>query len=134
MRQIVPAGDHAVLVKFGDTMSPETLSRVLAFDAALGQHKPRGLISTVPAYGSLLCTFDPDAIAAETLQRELENLPITDLPARAQTVHIVPVRYDGPDLERVADHAGLSTADVIATHASVDYPVSYTHLTLPTKA
>jgi KipI family sensor histidine kinase inhibitor len=37
------------------------------------------------------------------------------------------VRYGGehgPDLQRVADHAGLSTTDVIARHAVAEYTVA----------
>jgi len=123
MRQIVPAGDQALLVKFGDTMSPHTLSEVLGFEAALKRRKPRGLVSTVPAYGSLLCTFDPDVTDGATLERELKALPVQITVPFHKTLHEVPVTYDGPDLERVARHADLPVSQVAEIHASVDYLV-----------
>ncbi len=33
----------------------------------------------------------------------------------------VPVRYDGPDLERVAEHWGCSSEEVVARHAATDF-------------
>lgn len=123
MRLIVPASDQALLVKFGDTMSPHTLSEVLGFDAALRRRKPRGLVSTVPAYGSLLCTFDPDLTDGATLERELKALPVRITIRLHKTVHQVPVTYDGPDLGRVAHQANLPVSQVVAIHTSVDYLV-----------
>lgn len=123
MRQIVRAGDQALLVKFGDAMSPHTLSEVLGFEAALRRRKPRGLVSTVPAYGSLLCRFDPDLTDGATLERELKALPVRISVPLQKALHKVPVTYDGPDLERVAHHAHLPVSEVVAIHASEDYLV-----------
>jgi KipI family sensor histidine kinase inhibitor len=123
MRRIVAAGDRALLILFGDTMSPETLADVLTFEAALRRVKPRGLVGTVPAYASLLCTYDPDVISGPALERQLRALAAPQRKRLPQAVHEVPVRYEGPDLARVAQHAGLSLADVVSTHAATEYLV-----------
>jgi KipI family sensor histidine kinase inhibitor len=123
MRRIVPAGDRALLIVFGDTMSPETLADVLTFEAALRRVKPPGLLGTVPAYASLLCTYDPDVTSGGALERQLRALAAPQRKRLSQAVHEVPVRYDGPDLARVAQHAGLSVADVVSTHAGTAYLV-----------
>jgi len=123
MRRIVPAGDRALLIVFGDTMTPETLADVLTFEAALRRVKPHGLIGTVPAYASLLCTYDPDVISGPALERQLRALAAPQRKRLPQAVHEVPVRYEGPDLARVAQHAGLSVADVVSTHAATEYLV-----------
>jgi KipI family sensor histidine kinase inhibitor len=123
MRRIVAAGDRALLIVFGDTMTPETLADVLTFEAALRRVKPRGLVGTVPAYASLLCTYDPDITNGTSLERQLRALPVPQRRRLPQAVHEVPVRYDGPDLARVAQHAGLSLADVVSTHAATEYLV-----------
>jgi KipI family sensor histidine kinase inhibitor len=122
--RLAPAGDTGVLVVLADVMSPDVLAEVLALDAALRQAPPPGLQSIVPAYASLLCRFDPaatgmDAVGARV--RELEGNLAAPLPQGQ--LHEVPVRYDGPDLDRVARHAHLSTSEVIALHASLDYLV-----------
>ena len=58
--QVAPAGDRALLVTLGRVIDPELLGQVLALDQALADRRPRGLVSTVPAYASLLCHYDPD--------------------------------------------------------------------------
>jgi inhibitor of KinA len=123
MRRIVPAGDRALLVSFGTAMSPQTLADVLALDRALQRARVRGLVGTVPAYASLLCTYDPDVIDGTTLERELRAVGI---PARSRlrgAMREVPVRYDGPDLGRVAAHTARSEAEVVNTHAGIEYLV-----------
>jgi len=123
MRRIVAAGDRALLIVFGDTMSPETLADVLTFEAALRRVKPRGLVGTVPAYTSLLCTYDPGVTEGAALERQLQALPVLPRRRLRRAVHEVPVRYDGPDLERVAQHTQLSVANVVSTHAGTEYLV-----------
>ena len=59
MWQVAPAGDRALLVTVGRTIDPSLLGQVLALDKALAGRPPSGLISTVPAYASLLCHYDP---------------------------------------------------------------------------
>lgn len=47
-------------------------------------------------------------------------------PARAESkVHVIRVRYDGPDLESVARHAQLPIADIARLHASARYRVAF---------
>ena len=122
--RVARVGDTGVLVVLADVMSEHVLAQVLALDAALRRAPPVGLQSTVPAYASLLCRFDPattDIDAITIRVRELEGEPAVSLPQGQH--HEVPVRYDGPDLDRVARHAHLSTSEVVALHASLDYLV-----------
>jgi KipI family sensor histidine kinase inhibitor len=39
--------------------------------------------------------------------------------------HVIPVQYDGPDLEDVARRTGLAVADVIARHSAPTYTVYF---------
>ncbi len=124
MLRIAAAGDRAILVTLGETMRPDLLASVLALERALGRRRPKGLISTVPAYASLLCRFDPRVTDARTLEeriREIDRVPAPPL-ARGRLVE-VPVRYDGPDLERVAEHTGLAPSEVVTAHAAIEYLV-----------
>lgn len=45
-------------------------------------------------------------------------------PPRGRVVE-VPVRYDGPDLAAVADHTGLSRAEVVAAHTGSTWQVGF---------
>lgn len=119
-----PVGDTGVLVVMADVMSADVLAQVLGLDRALRSAPPVGLVSTVPAYASLLCRFDPNVTDTNAIEARLSQLEgQTAGPLPQGQLYEVPVRYDGPDLNRVARHAELSPREVIALHASVVYLV-----------
>lgn len=119
--------DHALLVEFGDDISDLSHAAVLALDRALGSAPPAGLRETVPAYVSLLATFDPLLTDHETLAQELRHRLSTQ-PVRASPgrQHEVLVCYEGdlaPDLDEVSRLTGLTREAVIAAHLAGDYRV-----------
>ncbi len=86
----------------------------------------------VPGMGNLLiCSRhghnDNLPEISEWLQQTWQQLSTNDKPAqRSANTIIIPVSYGGdagPDLAQVADHCGLSEADVIARHSAVYYHV-----------
>ena len=121
---VAPAGDRALLVTVGRTIDPRLLGQVLALDQALRVRRPTGLLTTVPAYASLLCHFDPevtDAARLEAAIRQLEGEVDASVPIGS--IVDVPTRYDGPDLADVALKANLTPAGVIEAHARREYLV-----------
>jgi KipI family sensor histidine kinase inhibitor len=121
--RIRPAGDRAVLVTLGTSMEPGTLARVIALDRALQSNRPAGLLATVPAYASLLCTFDPDVTTSKQLAESVQVVDIGNAALPEGRLREIPVRYGGPDLERVASHARLTPDAVIELHAQREYLV-----------
>jgi KipI family sensor histidine kinase inhibitor len=122
--QVAAAGDRALLVTLGSSIDPELLGQVLALDQALQDRRPTGLVSTVPAYASLLCHYDPDITDAGRLEagiRQLEGQVDASVPFGA--VVDVPTRYDGPDLADVALKTNLTPAGVVEAHAGREYLV-----------
>lgn len=93
--------------------------------AGFGQH----LIDLVPSYTTLMLHYDGQQLdqtaALQRVRTALDNLQ----PAAEQSparLHRIPVWYDvsvGPDLPRLAQLSGLSTAQVIARHCARDYHV-----------
>lgn len=79
-----------------------------------------GVVDVVLAEATVAVHFDPlgdvpdlgDALAARG-------------DPSAPTLHEVPARYDGPDLDRVARWAGLSEAEVVALHLARVYEVRF---------
>jgi len=124
MWRVAVAGDRALLVTLGETIDPSLLGLVLALDRALSDQRPAGLVSSVPAYASLLCRYDPaitDVTRLEDVIRQFEGRLDAAIPAGLVTE--VPTQYDGPDLEAVAHKTNLTPADVIDAHASREYLV-----------
>ena len=133
-------GDSALLVVLGDRADLAVTERAGwiadAIQRARADHP--GLGRPVPAHASVLVPFDPLALdrdAAAELVRELASDPQGGADARGageceapqRTVEIQ-VRYggaDGPDLDVVAEAAGLSPAAVIDLHAAADHRVLF---------
>jgi allophanate hydrolase subunit 1 len=108
--RILPAGDSALVVEFGDEIHPDIHRQVLVLDHALGREPFPGLRETVPTYRSLLVYYDPLQITwdeavkhvTDALRRSAE-VPVPE-PAEVE----IPVIYGGefgPDLEFVAETA-----------------------------
>src|SRR5437763_13739752 len=124
MWQVAPAGDRALLVTVGHTIDPGLLGMVLSLEQALAARRPSGLISTVPAYGSVLCHYDPGVTDAARLEARIRQLEGHVDPAMAVgSVVDVPTRYDGPDLASVALATNLTSTGVIEMHAGQEYLV-----------
>jgi KipI family sensor histidine kinase inhibitor len=127
-------GDAALLLELDAGIDAVTNARVHALARAIAARRFRWVRDVVPAYSSLAVFVDSDAILASDdpladAERELRAL-LHDMDV-ASTVTArridIPVRYGGehgPDLQRVADHAGLAPGEVIARHAAVEYTVA----------
>lgn len=122
-----PMGEAALMAEFGAMISDKIHDQVLALDAALTAEPFAGFCEAVPAYSSLMVVFDPlvtdHALVAEALAA-LSQKPATHRPAARQ--HDVEVCYGGeygPDLEAVAQAAGMSIDEVIGLHGSVGYKI-----------
>jgi KipI family sensor histidine kinase inhibitor len=127
--RLLPVGDAAVTVEFGDAIDPAINDRVLAFTRAVDElirDDRRGIIEVVPTFRSATVYFDPLTTEAETVAGRLRALADALPSGRAgqsKTVE-VPVVYGGefgPDLGEVAAYAGLSVEEIARLHASVAY-------------
>ena len=126
--RFLPAGDQAVVVELGDTIDPQTNRRVHGLMDAIERAEVPGVFDLVPTYRSILVYYDPMRTSLSALQARVSELYI-DLEDQAveepRTVEI-PTLYGGqygPDLEFVAEHAGLTPQEVIDIHSGTDYLV-----------
>ena len=128
--KIIAASDSSLLVLFGDRIAADLHGRVISLFAALRRRRDPYVRNLHPAYASLLIDFDPLRITHEELGKQIRALAETGHaaePTRANAVTI-PVCYEadfGPDLENVADHAGLTVEEVIRLHSSATYVVYF---------
>ena len=128
--RIEPLGDSALLVALGQGTDPALVSRVVGLAAHVREAGFSGVTDVVPAYGSLAVFFDPLATNGEALADRLKLAARrfdTHAPeARAERrTHVLPVRYDGPDLSEVAERTGLSRNEVVRRHAALTYDVHF---------
>lgn len=125
-----PLGDIAVVLALGDKVDDAMLARVRVLAQALEHHRPRGVVDVVPAFASVTVFYDIAHMGDFTaFCAELEAIA-----ARAQEamerveprVVELPVCYGGefgPDIDHVAQNAGLPPTGVIGLHSGADYRV-----------
>lgn len=128
--RIEPLGDSALLVVLGEGTDPALAARVLDLAAHLREAGLPAVTDVVPAYGSLAVFFDPLATRGEALaerlalaSRAVGRHPTAPLAERR--IHVLPVRYDGPDLALVAERTGLSRDEVVRRHSAPVYHVHF---------
>ena len=121
------AGDQAVLVELGDEISPDTNARVHGLARAIEEAGVGGVVDLIPAYDSLLVQYDTAAVSMEDLQTRIVELDSAQVRSEeGGRVVELPVLYGGehgPDIERVAEHAGMAVDEVIGLHSGTDYLV-----------
>lgn len=112
----IPFGDGAWRIPL-----PEGANARAVLDALLDV---RGVVDAVVCERHGLVSFDPSAPVssgdvARAVEKALTMAQGNDPPTR----HVIPVRYDGIDLDDVARLCGLSPGDLIAVHTAADYTV-----------
>lgn len=120
------AGDSSVLIVFGQEISPEINAQITALVHMMKAQHIEGVTDMIPAFASLLINYDPRVISYDVLSARLEKLLKLEISGQASDSRIyeIPVCYGGaygPDLQAIADHAGLSPEEVIQIHSSRDY-------------
>jgi KipI family sensor histidine kinase inhibitor len=130
--RVLPFGDGAVLVELDTTTTVANARAARAVAAAIAalraEHPALGV--PVPAAASVLVPFDLVQVGAAEVRALIEPAVVATAgdDAGPGRLHELPVRYggdDGPDLESVADDAGITARDVIDLHASRDYEVLF---------
>ena len=129
---VIDYGAHAVLLR-----ERPRGPRASASDRAGGPGDLAGLADrlrrvsavreVVPAFGEVLVTWAPGSARGtvlEKLRRVISEPAIADVSRRETVVHVLPVRYDGPDLAAVAAACGITPERVIGLHTAATYVVA----------
>lgn len=126
MTRFVWAGESHLLVEFGKELSIADNHRVHSLMASLTDNPPAGYREAIPAYSSLLISFDPFAMAGDDLVAHCRRLieGLTSPGDEPGLIVDVPVLYGeewGLDLADVARECGLSVAEVVRLHTERNY-------------
>lgn len=124
--RVDPLGDSAITLTFGEGISEELNDLVVAQARRIAAAHLPGVHDVVPAYASLTVHYDPRRSAYADLEsrlKEIEPSAATLDSSRGADAVVIPVQYDGEDIEDVATTVNLDVAEVIRIHSSREYRV-----------
>ncbi len=125
--RLIPAGDTALVVEFGNIIERRVSATVLALDSALRRLRLDGIAESVPSFRSLLVHYDPLVLSTSLLCTRLSELiPSLQVREDAGRLWRIPACYDlcfAPDLEQVARRTGLSSPQIVECHSATTYHV-----------
>ncbi len=121
------ASDQSLMVYLGEEINLDTHHRVLKLLRLLEAEPIPGVRNLHPAYNSILIVFDP----VEQEHAAIEQI-VTGYLKRLEGVMLgaprvveIPVCYDGPDLNDLAELHGLTRERVVELHSSATYVVYF---------
>ncbi|PDT81202.1 5-oxoprolinase/urea amidolyase family protein [Sinorhizobium sp. BJ1] len=117
--RLLPVSLTVLLVELAD------LGETLALFASLEADPVEGIEDMVPAARTLMIRFRPETLTAERLAGEITTRDLSARIAPSDKLVEIPVRYDGEDLENVAELTGLSVEDVIRRHTESTFTVAF---------
>ncbi len=124
-------GDACICWSLGDEISQEISDQVLNLYRRLKTRmKNLNILDLVPAYNALAVHFDPVYVSAVSLIWEINSIIESQLSQSANDTMsgskkiVIPVVYNGEDLERIASHNNLTVEQVINLHAGGSYSVA----------
>lgn len=122
-----PLGDTAVTVKFGDIIDWELNEEVVRLSSRVRKAAIPGVTDVVSAYASFSVHYNPVTIGYHDLlsrvQAAMNTVPEISGGRVIVKQTTIQVKYDGEDLDEVAQRTGLSVDEVIRIHSSTIYRV-----------
>lgn len=125
--KLLPAGDTALIIEFGDRIDRRFNDRVLALCERLREARIDGVVDIVPTFRSLMVQYEPLVMSSAQLIARIhalaERLETTDRVAHAWRL---PVCYDpqvAADLAEVAARVNLSPRQLVERHSAVTYQI-----------
>ena len=125
--------EDALLLRFGQVMDARLNARVHAAAARLRERALPGVSEVAPAYASLLLRFDPracgqardpHAFLLASVRDALHDLSHCVTAGREIEIPVCYGGAHGPDLEEVAQRAGLEVRQVVERHTAREYTVA----------
>ena len=125
--KILPVGDSALTIVFGDRIDPGISADVRAARKHLTKKNIEGVTEYVQTYATLMVHYKPGVVLydelAARIEQELSGLDLSEGNMKKKTI-VIPVCYGGefgPDLPFVCEHAGLNEEEVIRRHSGGEY-------------
>jgi len=120
---LVPLGDQALLIKFGDKLDEAINQRAVSAAKIVKNAKIPGVLEVCPTLVSVLVRYDPQRLGymqlCDQIRMALANLGHSGAPNKNQFT--ISIKYGGalgPDLEESAARCSLSVSEFIKDHNS----------------
>jgi KipI family sensor histidine kinase inhibitor len=130
---VLPLGEAAFTIRLGEVATVELAERSAALADAVRSAGLDGVTEVVSAVASVTVYLETadrrtqSADARAMLQQRLAEFAAAQYDgatgARIFATHTIPTKYDGADLDEVAERTGLARDDVILRHTAVEYHV-----------
>ncbi|PIU18244.1 MAG: allophanate hydrolase [Elusimicrobia bacterium CG08_land_8_20_14_0_20_59_10] len=124
-------GDSCLCWAFGDKIQQSASLRVLYVFRKLINNPELarlGVRDLVPSYTALAAHAGPACdwkVVRRVIDACIAEIPADEAGLRERSVrHILPVVYDGEDIQRVAGHAKITADEVIRRHTAPEYLVA----------
>lgn len=104
----------------------DSLEQMSAARATVAAAKLADVAELVPGARSLLVQARPGSTALDEVRALLKSADLAHPPADDPREIVLDVRYDGEDLELVAETAGVDVDEVVSLHTGAEYTVAFT--------
>jgi KipI family sensor histidine kinase inhibitor len=125
--RLLPAGDTAIVVEFGDRIDRVLSTRVLALARRIEALRLEGMSECVPTFRSLMVHYDPlvlpRAALCERIRALIDGLRVSEKAGRHWRLPACYDRQLAPDLDDVSARTELSRSEVIERHSGTTYHV-----------
>ncbi|OCG12889.1 allophanate hydrolase [Gilliamella sp. wkB292] len=118
--RFLPVNIDALIVELA------SLEQTMALTNSLQSLLAQGNIEEIiPAARTILIHYNPITIDANTIANHIVKLDITSDVITSGEQITIPVRYNGEDLDQVAQYLGITVDEVITRHTSNEYQVAF---------
>lgn len=124
--EIVPLGDSAITIAFGNEISEHVHQQINQFLHNFRLSKIDGVIECAPAYTSVSIFYNPVIVTYRQLEKKVYSIyqSAMETPKIESIVYRIPVYYGGetgPDLPFIAEYSNCTEQEVIVLHANKEY-------------
>ena len=126
--KIMPAGDAALVVEFGDIIDENVNAQVHALARKIEEQHIEGIMEVVPTFRSVLVQYDVFVCSYSQIRDVVHSLAdnLNVLDKTAKKIVKIPCCYGarfGQDLSDMEKLTGLDRDEIIAIHSATDYKI-----------